>query len=107
MSANPQTTLLGTIAALQMKREDEEQAEKDRLEETRKAQKYEQSKILDGGYTSFEDWNSVERPRTTDFGARDNQYLSALAISGDDYLRFQARLNPNPKFTSAVVKPQE
>jgi len=99
------TTLIGTLVSLQLRKEDKNKELEQQLEENRKDKKYEQSKILDGGYTSFEDWNAVERPRTSDFGARDNHYLSALAISGDDFLRHQARLNPNKKFTSEIFKP--
>lgn len=105
MSADP-TTLLGTIASLQLKQVDKEtQLEADE-EEERKKKKYEQSQVQDGGFTDFTDWNTVERPRTTDFGARDNQYLSAMAISGDDYLRYQARLNPyqQKKFKEEEIK---
>ena len=70
------------------------------MEEDRYEKRYKKSQVEDGGYTDFTDWNTVERPRTSDFGARDNQYLSALAISGDDFLRFQARLNPNKKISN-------
>ncbi len=101
MSADP-TTLLGTIASLQLRQQDRLEEREAQLEEDKKQKKYEQSKILEGGYTDFTDWNAVERPRATDFGARDNQYLSALAISGDDYLKYQARLNPNKKFTGPL-----
>lgn len=106
MSADP-TTLLGTIASLQLKQEDKLTEAETKLEDDRKEKKYEQSKILEGGYTDFTDWNAVERPRATDFGAFDNNYLSAMAISGDDYLKYQARLNPNPKFTGPLVKPEK
>ena len=99
MSADP-TTLLGTIAALQLKQEDRVAQALADAEEERKQKKYEQTKLEPGGYSDFTDWNTIERPRTTDFGARDNQYLSALAISGDDYLRYQARLNPNKKLSN-------
>lgn len=105
MSADP-TTLLGTIASLQLKQQDKLAQKEAEEEEERKQKKYEQSQIQDGGFTDFTDWNKVERPRTTDFGARDNQYLSALSISGDDYLRYQARLNPyqQTKFKEAEIK---
>ena len=49
-------------------------------------------------YTNFTDWSKVERPRTASLSAFDNNYLSLLAINGDDYLRFQAKLNPIQPF---------
>lgn len=101
------TTLLGTIAALSLRREDREQERKQLLEEDRQRKKYEATKILPGGYTDMTDWNAVERPRTSVLGDYGNNYLSQLAISGDDFLKYQARLNPNRRFTGPIFKPTE
>lgn len=51
-----------------------------------------------GGFTNFTNWSQIERPRVASLHAFNNNFLSALAINGDDYLRFQAKLNPNPPF---------
>ena len=107
MSADP-TTLLGTLASLAIKQQDQVELLKQEQEEDREKKKYEKSKILEGGYTDFTDWNRVERPRTSNFGygSEGNKYVSALAISGDDFLKYQSRLNPNRRFTGPLVKPE-
>jgi hypothetical protein len=54
--------------------------------------------LAEGSYTDFTDWEQIERPRMASLNDYGNNYLSALAINGDDYLRFQAKLNPNQPF---------
>lgn len=49
-------------------------------------------------YTDFTNWDKVERPRVASLSSFDNNYLSLLAINGDDYLRYQAKLNPIQPF---------
>lgn len=51
-----------------------------------------------GNFTNFSDWDKIERPRVANLHDFGNNYLSMLAISGDDYLRFQAKLNPAKPF---------
>ena len=60
----------------------------------------EQRKQVESSYTDFTDWTKVERPRSASLHSFDNQVLSAMAISGDDYLRYQAKLNPNAPFSN-------
>ena len=52
------------------------------------------------GFTDFTNWSEIERPRVASLHSFQNNYLSALAINGEDYLRFQAKLNPNPPFNN-------
>lgn len=54
--------------------------------------------LAEGSYTDFTDWEQIERPRIASLNDFGNNYLSALAINGDDYLRYQAKLNPNQPF---------
>ncbi len=58
----------------------------------------EKDSMASSGFTDFSDWSKIERPRAASLHAFENGFLSALAINGDDYLRFQAKLNPNPPF---------
>jgi len=101
------TTLLGTIAALSLQKQDVDAQRRQIAEEDRERKKYEATKILPGGYSDLSDWNAVERPRTSVLGDYGNNYLSQLAISGADFLKYQARLNPVRKFSGPVFKPRE
>ena len=49
-------------------------------------------------YTDFTNWEKVERPRVASLSSFGSNYLSLLAINGDDYLRYQAKLNPIQPF---------
>lgn len=105
MAADP-TTLLGTLTALALRKEDREAELKQQMEDDRQQKKYEATKILEGGYSDMTDWNAVERPRTSVLGSHGNNYVSSLAISGDDFLKYQARLNPIKKFSGPISKPE-
>ena len=97
MSADP-TTLLGTIASLQLAQVDELQKAKEKQKEAKIEAKYKRSLIDTSGFSNFTDWSSIERPRVASLNDFNNNYLSQLAINGADFLRFQAKLNPNTPF---------
>jgi len=96
MSADP-TTLLGTILSLQLAKEDKKAKQQADAEELRREEENKMKEISTTGYTNFTDWDKVERPRVASL-LPNNNYLSALAINGEDFLRFQAKLNPNQSF---------
>ena len=58
--------------------------------------------VGDSSYTDFTDWSKVEKPRSAALHSFGNQVLSAMAISGDDYLRFQSKLNPAMPFNNPL-----
>ena len=60
--------------------------------------------VASSGFTDFTNWSQIERPRAASLHSFENNYLSALAINGEDYLRFQAKLNPNPPFNNPEEK---
>jgi len=70
-------------------------------EEKEKEAEQERRKLLENqSYTDFTDWSTIEKPRSAALHSYGNQVLSAMAISGDDYLRFQSKLNPNAPFNN-------
>ena len=95
-SADP-TTLLGTIASLQLAKVDKKAKQEADAEEAKSKEEEKLQKVATSGYTDFTDWDKIERPRAASL-LPNNNYLSALAINGEDYLRFQAKLNPNQPF---------
>ena len=96
MSADP-TTLLGTIASLQLATEERKQKKEQKLVDEQRRKEEKLQKVSTSGYTDFTDWNKIERPRVASL-LPNNNYLSSLAINGEDFLRFQAKLNPNHSF---------
>lgn len=93
------TTLLGTLVSLKLQSEDKEERKKQDAEDARTAAKEQSRKISSGSYTDFTNWSKIERPRVASL-LPNNNYLSALAISGEQYLRSQAKLNPNAPFNN-------
>ena len=92
------TTLLGTIASLQLAQDDKAKAREQEEEEVREQAKQKARLLADSSYTDFTDWDKIERPRMASLNNFNNNYISALAISGDDYLRYNSKLNPNAPF---------
>ena len=89
--------LIGTLVSLQLAKEDKKaKAEEDAREKAREAESL-KKEVAPSAYTDFTNWDKIERPRVASL-LPNNNYLSALAISGNDYLRYQSKLNPNKPF---------
>lgn len=99
MSETPDpTTLIGTLVSLELAKEDKKAKDKQDAKDRDADAQEKQKQVGDSGYTNFTNWGSIERPRVGSLAPVGNAYLSKLAISGEDYLRFQAKLNPNAPF---------
>lgn len=70
--------------------------------ETQEEKEQRLRELGESNYTDFTDWSKIEKPRSASLHSFGNQVLSAMAISGDDYLRYQAKLNPNAPFNNPL-----